>query len=160
MTLNTFEKWNKRIATALPEDIVVTSAGVALDAAGTDLKVGGAVSGKMNRCGLSLLVRNDSFVHVLIKLDKFEANGTPFEAQLTYMADENTPVVLPIDLTSSLSPLFTVLLSPGRSATLTYFVRLEDFVRTDVQSGFVANVELSVYQDDNLVVKRMETMTI
>lgn len=149
-------KWNQRLKTALPEDIVITASAVPLDAAGTDLK-GGDVYGLMNRCGFSVTVRNESFVTVNATLSDFSSNGDPFEAQVSYMDGDKKPVVRTIR-----PPINTghISLPPGRSMTFTCFVRLRNMVRTDSQSGFMASARVSVGHNGRTVVSKTMGVSI
>jgi len=162
-TLDTYEKnvdrWNERLSEAYPEDIVVTMTGSVLDAAATNVS-GNRVSGKMSRCGFSAVMRNDSFVPVKFTLDSILSNGDMFESQVSYMNEESTPVVLPVNLASSEKPIFSVTLAAGRSAVLTYFLRLPTYVGTDKQTGFFSNIRVSAYQDDRLIDTRFERVSI
>lgn len=153
-------KWNERIATAMPEDIVITSTGTPLDANGTNLNIMSHIKGKMDRCGFSLIMRNDSFVKVTMVLDSFISNGSPFEAQVSYMKDGETPAIEQVDLSSKSKPLFRIDLEAGRSAVLTYSVRLRNMVHTDHQNGFMSKVQVSAYQGIRLIVTRDEVIGI
>lgn len=140
------KKWNKRLKTATPDDIVVTVSAVPLDAAATDLTGTRNVSGKMNRCGFSVMVRNESFVMVDVSFDGVISNGEVFESQLSYMDSSKTPVIVPAP-----SGVARVTLPPGRSVTLTCFIRLNSMVKTDRQTGFAARASVTVRQDGRVV---------
>lgn len=150
------EKWNTRLATAYPEDIVISTTALPLDAAATDLK-GDNISGKMSRCGFSVMVKNDSFVNVDIAFSKFTSNGDIFEAQVSYMDENLKPKIVP-----ARKPLWKVniMLPPGRSATLTCFVRLRNMVKTDEQTGFIASVNVTAKQGQNIILSRNERVSI
>ena len=154
-------KWNERLVTAMPEDVVVSYSHVALDAAGTDLKAGANVSGKMSRCGFSVVMRNESFVEVDAYLDMFRSSGDVFESQVGHMAADGTPVVTPLALLSGYEGHDKlVTLPPGRSATLVFYVRSSAMVTTDKQTGFLASIALSFQQGDRLVVSKSRTLSV
>lgn len=160
---NTYETnvnlWNNRLNTALKEDVVVTMTAVPLDAAATNVK--GHVYGKMNRCGYSVTMRNDSFVTLSFRLERFSANGMAFQANLNYM-DGDTPTVKPLDLQKDTSDpyIFSVDIQPGKSANLSYFLRLGNMVQTDSQSGFTSSVVISAYHDDELIAIKRESLSV
>ena len=150
------DKWNKRLKTATPDDIVISVSAVPLDAAATDLRKTRGVSGLMNRCGFSATVRNDSFVTVDVKFDGvFAANGDIFECQVSYMDSDKNPVVL-----SAPDGYVKVALPAGRSVALTCFVRLRNLVKTDVQTGFTVRTAIEVRQDSRVVLATEKGVSI
>ena len=151
------EKWNYRLTHVQPVDIVMTVAGVPLDAAATDIK-GGGIVGCMNRCGYSLMIRNDAFVDVRIDLSEFRSNGLAFESQVSYIGKDELPEIIKVDLNNL--DICSITLPPGRSATLTYFIRLRSMVSTDMQSGFMSSIRVSAYQEDRLIVSQTKDLSI
>lgn len=162
-TFNTYEtnvaKWNERINNAFEDDIVITVTGTPLDAAGTDLKVGGNVTGFMNRCGFSIMVRNDSFVTVTFEFSDFSTNGEFFESQISYLDANLKPVITQLDLGRGGGGI-SVALPPGRSATFTSFIRLAKMVTTDEKTGFVANAKVTAKQGSRVIVSQVKGITI
>lgn len=161
-TLGTYEKyvrmWNDRIKNAAPEDIAISCTGVPLDAAATDIKAkGDNVTGMMNRCGFSFTVRNESFVTVSVLFSEFSSNGEPFDAQIGYMDSNMNPRITKVDIKSAGG---TATLPPGRSATLTLFIRLPDMVKTDRQSGFRASMRITASQSGRTIVSTVKTVSI
>ena len=160
-TLNDYEtyvaRWNKRVSSALPEDIIVTMTAIPLDAAATDLVKGAKVSGKMDRCGYSITVKNNSFVDVSVVIERFSVNGKAFQANINYM-DGEKPVVRPVSLPGSV-PII-VDLGPGKSAMLNYFVRLDKYVKTDEQIGFITNMTVAAYHNGALVTRKNEVLSV
>lgn len=150
-------KWNERIANASPEDVVISLTGVALDAAGTNL-IGGDVAGRMSRCGYTLTIRNDAFVPLEIRLSQFSSNGAPFEAQVSYMQDADTPVVMPLDL--SQPEICSITLVAGRTLTVTYFTRLSSMSKTDRQQGFLSSMKVEAYQGTRQIISTTKTLMI
>jgi len=149
-------KWNKRIQTALPEDIAVSVTAVPLDAAGTKLRKG-EVFGKMNRCGFSVMVRNDSFVTVDITLSDLLANGDVFEAQASYMDENLTPKIIPVSTPFTVG---NITLPAGRSMTFTCFIRPNNMVRTGSRRGFSASVKITAKQGDRLIFARTKGVSV
>ena len=146
-------KWNDRLHKAFPEDIVVTMTAVPLDAAATD--VGGPVFGKMDRCGFSVSMRNDSFVDVTMRASKIISNGDVFQSNLSYMEGDSPKVVaVPPD------EGFSVVLKPGRSAVLSYFVRLNKMVQTDSQSGFMSKIDVEAFQGDEKITTSRKVLSV
>lgn len=149
-------KWNDRVRNARPEDIAVTMSSVPLDSAGTNLR-GGDVYGRMNRCGFSLAIRNDSFVEVGITLSDIIANGDVLEAQVSYIDEDLEPVARILD--DVLEPI-VVVLQPGRSMNFTCFVRKHDMVQTDSKDGFSLRVLVTAKQDDRVIFSNIKSMTV
>lgn len=149
-------KWNKRITNAYPEDIIISTTGIPLDAAATNLK-NSDVAGTMSRCGFSVMVRNDSFVTVSIEFSDFITNGEVFEAQFSYMDESFEPKVIPMPAGSVSG---TVELAPGRSVVLTCFVRSKTYVQKSEQSGFIAKVKVTARQGSRIIFSRVKGVTI
>ena len=146
---------------------MITAMAVPLDAAATDLN--GGDGGTMNRCGISLTVRNDSFQTIKVRLSDFLSNGDPFEAQVSFMNSRGEPkiiqpaVVNVHDLdgdSSEDTEIVTVTLPPGKSFAFTCFVRLREFVRTDSQSGFMTSVKVTAFQGDRVILTRTKDINI
>ena len=156
-TLSAYEnavlKWNDRLKKAVPEDITISMTATPLDAAATDLPEGVAVTGKMNRCGCTVVVRNDSFVSVRVIIENIDANGEIFQATAGCIRDGN-PVIVPVKNGTEL------LLQSGKSATVSYFVRLGSFVRTDDQTGFRSKATIAVYDGERLVTRKTKSVAI
>lgn len=124
---------------------MISVTGVPLEAAATKLS-GSNVKGKMSRCSFSAMVRNDSFVTVTIEISGLTSNGSIFEKQISYIDESLEPQILRMPGDNA-----TVRLPPGRSATLTCFIRLGTNVTTDKQTGFIAYVTITAKQDDRLI---------
>lgn len=157
-TENTYEqnvdKWNDRIENAKPDDIVISVTGVPLEAAATHLS-GSKVSGYMSRCSFSATVRNDSFVTIRAELTDLTSNGDIFEKQVSYIDESLEPRIIKMPGNSA---NFT--LPPGRSATMTCFIRLRNKVVTDAQTGFMAYVTVTAKQGDRVIVSRRKGVVI
>ena len=157
-TQSTYEynvtKWNDRIENAKPEDIVISVTGVPLQAAATHLS-GGKVSGYMSRCSFSATVRNDSFVTVRVELTDLTSNGDIFEKQVSYIDESLEPKIIKMP-----GNVANFTLPPGRSATMTCFVRLRNKVVTDSQTGFMAYVTVTAKQGDRVIVSRRKGVVI
>jgi hypothetical protein len=149
-------KWNSRMKTATPEDIVVSASAVPLDAAGTNLR-GGAVLGMMSRCGFSVAVRNDSFVDVQVLLSDLMSNGDVFEAQVSFVDSSLQPRIVKLR-----PPGYgcDVTLPPGRSMAFTCFVRPKSMVKTPRTSGFFANVLVTAKQGDRTIFSKRSGVDI
>ena len=160
-TLATYEtnvqKWNARLTTCLPDDIAISYTAVPLESAGTDLQ-NGKVKGRMSRCGVSITVRNDSFVSVLVQFSDFMSNGDAFEGQISYMKNSYTPEIIQIGDFSL--PIQGFSLPTGRSAVLTYFIRLSDMVTTNKQTGFISNIKVTVSHDGVAIVSKTLNITV
>lgn len=159
-TLGTYEtnvaKWNARMQTAEPDDIVVSVSAVPLDPAGTNLK-GGSVLGMMSRCGFSVFVRNDSFVDVTISLSDLSSNGDIFEAQVSFMDQGLQPRIVKLS-----APAYAcdVTLPPGRSMTFTCFVRPKTMVKTAQKSGFSARVLVTAKQGARTIFSKINGINV
>ena len=147
---NAVSKWNKRVDSVLPEDIVMTMTAIPLDSAGTQIG-GGGVAGRMSRCGYSATVRNDSFVDVTISVDSISSNGSIFQQTISYM-NGGTPVVLQSTLGQR------VLLNPGKSLLISYFVRSDGYAPRSSRSGFSSTVKISAYHGDELITSKSKVV--
>lgn len=154
-TLSDYEsavrKWNRRLTQAAPDDIVMTMTAIPMDPAGTRIE-GTGVTGRMGRCGFSATVRNDSFVDVTVKIESISSNGTIFQETLGYVSDD-TPVV------SSSARGQSVILQPGKSMTLSYFVRSSSYSRSASRRGFRSSVTVSAYQGNTLITRKSKAVS-
>lgn len=143
-------KWNARVHTAIPDDIVMTMTAVPLDPAGTNLR-GSGVTGRMSRCGYTATVRNDAFVDVQIVVNDITSNGTIFQQTLGYLSGE-TPEIRSSAIGQS------VTLQPGKSLTISYFVRSSGYGTRASRVGFSSTVKISAYHDGKLVTQKSKVV--
>ena len=153
-TLSKYEdavrKWNARIETAKADDIVVNMTAIPLDPAGTNIK--GDVSGRMSRCGFTVTVRNDSFVDVSVVIEKIVSSGTIFQPTVSYVQNDAPRTLLSGSGTS-------VTLQPGKSLTLSYFVRSGTYSGRSSRNGFSSTVTVAAYQNGRLIVRKGKTLS-
>lgn len=150
------KKWNIRLKKVYPEDIIISTVGIPLDAAATNLS-SSTIRGKMNRCGFSVTVRNNSFVTVKASFQKLMTTGTLHELQVSYIDEELNPYV---DVLGEKVPEKDYTLLPGRSLILTGFIRGRNLVRTDVASGFILGLDVIIKQGDSIVLTRKQELAI
>ena len=142
-------KWNKRIQTCEPEDVVLTMAGIPLDAAGTNLDANATqVKGRLNRCGVNATIRNDSFVSITVQSFVLGGSGELRQITVNYAGSDGNPVVNQYEESDKI-PAITLL--PGRSVGISFFIVGKKEKTTTGETAYLANLTASVYQGSSFV---------
>ena len=112
------ERFNQRIAKPTLDDIKVSLSGMPIGR-NVGSKVSGEVSGKMNRCAYTAMVRNSSYATVLIYVAILKATDDIVEASVSWTDEEGVQKTTSGDSERAIVNKWFEML-PGRSVAITF----------------------------------------
>ena len=132
--------FNKRIQTPTVDDITLSLTGVPVGKNVGSKLSGSGVSGNMQRCAFTAILRNSSYATITASVFSISGTDTVIEASAAWADQDGNQKSLTKD--SAFWP--TISLAPGHALAITYVSRKNAKVKKATTGGYVGKVSIGV----------------
>ena len=161
--LKTYEenvsKFNRRLETQTLSDVTLSLSGMP---AGSNLgpKLSGTgVSGKMNRCAFTAVVRNASFYYVNATIGTMSGTDSIVEASATWSSEDGSPKTTSSNSAGGISgSTFTIY--PGRSLVVTFVSVKNSMVGSVVTGGYTGSISVGLSGPNGSIGNLSKTVSV